>query len=688
MRTPISNNSYIMMCNNTKVSVIIPNYNKSRFIVDCVLSVVNQTYNDIEIIIVDDCSTDDSTKIIKELTKKYENIRFFSLSKNKGVSFARNYGAKKSTGYYLTFLDSDDFYCNKNKIKNEVRLIKKYNDIAFSQWLHANENGEKKYPKKIFYNSYANVKTAICKILSVSLPTEKQLRGYLMTRRLFDEVGGYDEYSNYLEDFDFQCRLALKGSFKYTGSFGECYRRVPDGLSKNKTKDFWKIVKTIQNKYYPLLSETQKKLYLKLLLPQNSKFYNYRYINTPIPLNSRTLFISDYSLDEANSVRDIMKQLILQNPFLFKDCSVWKQDVSDYGVVNCVEIDGVKNYFNKNYHRKKSFLLDGDVSIFKKIGFIARKIFLKITHKAKFFDSYSLSLKRIRNIFKFDNVVMLTYNILPGIIKFCNKRNISVSIFLYDTILERPFSNRINNGFFEKFAIAHVNYYFVPSFFYDLYAKKYKCSNVLSYNLPLLIQKEIVFKSIQKSLSLPKHELSYFGQLSSFRNVDSIAKLLYSTNNHIDVFSKDRCFNTDCFNYHNPVLDADYYMELAKSQILVIFDNDKPYDFYLPSKVYSYVSFTKPIICIGNNPNSFVSSFFKEYPLFSYFSLHESHDFFVNAVNRFKKINYCFNEDIYKIFSRYLPRISCLDIRKKIFNATYCDDLLDENINLAKENER
>lgn len=91
-----------------KVSVIVPVYNVESYLEKCLESLVNQTLKDIEIIIVNDGSPDNSQKIIDRYTKKCKNIKAY-LKENGGLSDARNYGLKKASGKYIAFLDSDDY---------------------------------------------------------------------------------------------------------------------------------------------------------------------------------------------------------------------------------------------------------------------------------------------------------------------------------------------------------------------------------------------------------------------------------------------------------------------------------------------------------------------------------------------------------------------------------------------------
>lgn len=100
-----------------KVSVIVPTFNNGKYIKQCIESLLNQTYSNIEIIVVDDCSTDDTAKIINLIDDK--RLVYYKLNQNLGAYFARSYGILKSTGDYLTFQDSDDF---SNEKRIEIQL--------------------------------------------------------------------------------------------------------------------------------------------------------------------------------------------------------------------------------------------------------------------------------------------------------------------------------------------------------------------------------------------------------------------------------------------------------------------------------------------------------------------------------------------------------------------------------------
>lgn len=116
-----------------KFSIIIPVYNSEKYIDRCLKSVLTQTYDNYEIIIINDGSTDNSEKILK----KYETNKSIKIitQTNHGVSYSRNIGIKESTGDYILFLDSDDFYENeiletlKNNIKDEDIIKFGYKDL-------------------------------------------------------------------------------------------------------------------------------------------------------------------------------------------------------------------------------------------------------------------------------------------------------------------------------------------------------------------------------------------------------------------------------------------------------------------------------------------------------------------------------------------------------------------------------
>jgi len=127
---------------NRKVSVIIPVYNAEKYIGDALDSVVYQNYKDMEVIVVDDCSTDHSCEIIKKYMKKYPYIHYIRLDNNKGVAFARNVAINMASGRFIAFLDSDDIW-EKCKLIKQVKLFDLHKGIPFTYTAlsYIDENG-------------------------------------------------------------------------------------------------------------------------------------------------------------------------------------------------------------------------------------------------------------------------------------------------------------------------------------------------------------------------------------------------------------------------------------------------------------------------------------------------------------------------------------------------------------------
>ena len=184
------------------VSVIIPVYNRESFISKTVESVLNQTYKNFEIIVVDDGSIDETYFSILHLTSD-KRLSYYLLNENKGVSFARNYGIKHADGKFIAFLDSDDYWLPE-KLEKQVKYMLE-NNLKICQtdeyWLRKNRfvNPKKKHKKisgNIFYKSLE-----LC-IVSPS--------AVMLDREVFENVGMFDEKMPACEDYDLWLRVSLK----------------------------------------------------------------------------------------------------------------------------------------------------------------------------------------------------------------------------------------------------------------------------------------------------------------------------------------------------------------------------------------------------------------------------------------------------------------------------------------------
>lgn len=251
------------------LAVIVPNYNKERYIKKCVESILCQSQQPDQIIIVDDCSTDGSVDIIKMLAMQHKSIVPVLLKKNYGVSNARNLGVKYASTDYITFLDSDDFYYNPDKLKNEMQILSKKNkmSLVYSKTVKVNEN-DNLINEGLANWRYLSGKVDIALIANYkcfsTLP-----RDYTMAKATFLQSGGYDPDRALYEDFELSMKLACSGvTFWYTGENGTAYRAVSGGLSNKNKKILSKEFRNLRIRYwkqYPTLVGKVQIVFLSMI---------------------------------------------------------------------------------------------------------------------------------------------------------------------------------------------------------------------------------------------------------------------------------------------------------------------------------------------------------------------------------------------------------------------------------------
>lgn len=221
---------------NNLVSIITPSYNSAKFIKDCINSVVSQTYKEWEMIIVDDCSTDDSREVITKYAKNDNRIKVILLDENVGAAVARNIAIKESEGKYIAFLDSDDLW-KKNKLEKQLYFMI-MNDIAFSftSYQPVSENGVQKYsvivvPKEIDYHTY--LKNTIIGCLTVVIDREKTGEFYMPNIRSSHDMALW--------------LLIMKRGFTAYGlNENLAYYRI---VSNSNTSKKWKAAKEVWSVY-------------------------------------------------------------------------------------------------------------------------------------------------------------------------------------------------------------------------------------------------------------------------------------------------------------------------------------------------------------------------------------------------------------------------------------------------------
>ena len=183
-----------------KVSVIIPTYNRARIVGEAIDSVLSQRYDDFELIVVDDGSTDGT----EDLVSSYLPRLTYLYQEHQGVSAARNRGIASARGEYLSFLDSDDLWL-KEKLSLQMRFMESHPEcrICYTDeiWIR---KGVRVNPMKK-HRKYSGMIFEQCLPLCIVSPSS-----VLIARTLLDEVGIFDETLEVCEDYDLWLRIAAR----------------------------------------------------------------------------------------------------------------------------------------------------------------------------------------------------------------------------------------------------------------------------------------------------------------------------------------------------------------------------------------------------------------------------------------------------------------------------------------------
>lgn len=287
-----------------KISIVIPVYNVEEYINECIESVINQTYKNIEVILVDDGSMDESGKICDYYSEIYDRVKIIHC-KNGGLSSARNIGIKNCTGDYIMFLDGDDFIA-KECVKDIVEIIDKNNndiDIICGKIIkyYINNEVEETFEleeKKIlnkngtevltyFYNEIKEIMWSACRSI--------YNRRYLINNNLFFTEGITSE------DLDLVPIIYIKAKkiVPYNKPFYYYRQLRPNSIINTvNPKRFEDIVKII-NKYLNILKD-------------NKYDYSFKksFINELANLYaSYIVIIGDVNIEDRRNVEEIMKDL-------------------------------------------------------------------------------------------------------------------------------------------------------------------------------------------------------------------------------------------------------------------------------------------------------------------------------------------------------------------------------------------
>ncbi len=223
---------------NDLVSIIIPNYNRSKFALDTLNSVLNQTYRPLEIVIIDDHSTDDSFKVVQDFIQQneQEEVSFLlELNTKKRAASARNYGFTISSGKYIQFLDSDDLLL-PHKLETEIAYLKDSDFklvYAKAQFFEHDTNNR--------LNQYWGRELSGHSSDYFEFPWQTMCALY--SRNLIDEIGVWNEELSLNDDWEFSMRYLITSRQKigFIDSVHSLYRvhdndRVGNNVNLEKLK--------------------------------------------------------------------------------------------------------------------------------------------------------------------------------------------------------------------------------------------------------------------------------------------------------------------------------------------------------------------------------------------------------------------------------------------------------------------
>ena len=218
-----------------KVSVVMPIYNAERFLAEAVESVINQTYKNWELLLVDDCSKDGSLEIARRYEAEDNRIRVIASTQNQGAAMSRNMGIKEATGEYIALLDSDDVWVT-TKLEKQIALIQEKNVvIVYCSYDFIDESG-KPILKPYIVPEHTNFEKML--ISSVMSCSTVLIESEFFKKHLFKTEFYHEDYVLWME--------MLKENIDVAGlaDVYAHYRKVSGSRSDNKinaAKQRWKV---------------------------------------------------------------------------------------------------------------------------------------------------------------------------------------------------------------------------------------------------------------------------------------------------------------------------------------------------------------------------------------------------------------------------------------------------------------
>ncbi|SHN31770.1 Glycosyl transferase family 2 [Cyclobacterium lianum] len=258
------------------VSIIITVYNKSNYIRESLQSALAQSYLNTEIIVIDDCSTDDSFDVVKQFCVRFSKIYLIRTQFNQGVSAATNLGIRAAKGEYIQFLDADDIL-SPDKIERQIEALvgNDWPVIATCEWLNFKKSIN--YSSSLNYGVFRDFLSGLDLLLRFWNHQEmNQPAVYLTHRKLVERAGPWDESLVINQDGEFFCRvLAHAGGVLYE-PVGQVFYRQPgqENVSQQRSAKAARSLLDSYISYEKVILEIEdshrvrtalKKIYLKFL---------------------------------------------------------------------------------------------------------------------------------------------------------------------------------------------------------------------------------------------------------------------------------------------------------------------------------------------------------------------------------------------------------------------------------------
>lgn len=210
------------------VSVIIPTYNRASIIERAIQSVLKQSYRNLEIIVVDDASKDNTNEIVRNI--KDNRLIYKYHEKNKGPSSARNTGIKAASGEYISFQDSDDVWHTQKLEKQMNYILNKptlKSCVVYSRILRLENNKKTNIPSESVERKEGNIYRYLLKGNFIAMPS------IVVHRGCFNKTGLFDEELKILEDWDLILRLSKYFRFEYINEPLVISYHTPKGVNSN-----------------------------------------------------------------------------------------------------------------------------------------------------------------------------------------------------------------------------------------------------------------------------------------------------------------------------------------------------------------------------------------------------------------------------------------------------------------------